>query len=298
MNEIFETNNADSLEVNGRITKSESASVNDLEPDKWKEYEEKENLQFFTIWDTPERDPYNWTKYTIHGNSPIEIPRQCMLRFSKKGDLILEPFCGSGTTLVVAAHLKRKCIGIEINPKIAELARLNLEEQRLDFGDDELNYWLKQQKVIVGDSTKLLEMDFEPESFDFSFAHPPYWELVKYSEEYGNVEGDLSNESTLDGFLQKLGLVFKGVYHLLKKGRFFCVLIGDDFKKGGKTIPLDYYTTKVGMETGFEFYTKVIKVTRFASSRMGKMNINKYRSLRSNYFICNHDYVIIFRKPK
>lgn len=297
MNELFETKKEEFRKNSNEATKTENGNVNDLDPEKWREYEEALNLQYFTIWDTPERDPYNWTKYTIHGNSPVEIPRQCILRFSKERDLVLDPFCGSGTTLIVAAHLKRKCIGIEINSHIAQLAKLNLEQQTLDFDNGELSSWLKQQEIIIGDSTKLLDIGFQPESFDFSFAHPPYWELVKYSEEYGSVDGDLSNETSLEGFLQKLEMVFSGVFHLLKKGRFFCVLIGEDFKKGGKTIPLDFYAMQVGMKVGFEFYSKVIKVTRFASSRQGKINISKYRSLRSNYFICNHDYVVIFKKP-
>lgn len=298
MDELFESPRKIVKKNLSDLNKSENGEVNDLVPDLWREYEKELNLQFFTIWDTPERDPYNWTKYTIHGNSPIEIPRQCLLRFSKKGDLVLDPFCGSGTTLIVSAHLKRNCVGIEINPKIIELAKNNLDQQTLDFCDDELSFWLRQQQIILGDSTRLLDLGFQTESFDFSFAHPPYWELIKYSNEYGKADGDLSNETTLEGFLNKLEMVFNGIYYLLKKGKFFCVLIGEDFKKGGKTIPLDFYATQIGMNVGFEFYSKVIKVTRLASSRQGKININKYRSLRSNYFICNHDYVIIFKKPK
>jgi hypothetical protein len=40
---------------------------NDLDPKKWREYE-KEGLQFFSVWDTPERDPLGWTLKTIRGN--------------------------------------------------------------------------------------------------------------------------------------------------------------------------------------------------------------------------------------
>lgn len=280
------------------VTKTENALVNDLDPLLWREYESELGLQFFTVWDTPERDPYGWTDITIHGNSPIEIPRQCILRFTKQGDRILDPFCGSGSTLVTAAHLKRQAVAIEINPKIKKIAEHNLNFNRQKLGSEELTEWIDKQIIILGDSTKLTEMDFLEESFDFSFAHPPYWELVKYSKEYGQAEGDLSNITNLDEFNLGLKKVFEGVFKLLKKGRFFCVLIGEDFKKGGITVPLDYYATSIGLQAGFEFYTKVIKITRQATSRMNKMNINKFRSLRSNYFICNHDYLLIFKKTK
>jgi len=48
---------------------------------------------------------------------PQEIPRTCILAGSKKGDTILDPFCGSGTTGEVALKLDRNFIGIELNEK-------------------------------------------------------------------------------------------------------------------------------------------------------------------------------------
>jgi DNA modification methylase len=53
---------------------------------------------------------------------PEEIPRTCILAGSKKGDTILDPFSGAGTTGVVAEKLDRKYIGIELNPQYTKLA--------------------------------------------------------------------------------------------------------------------------------------------------------------------------------
>jgi len=53
---------------------------------------------------------------------PEEIPRTCILAGSKKGDTILDPFSGAGTTGVVAKKLGRKYIGIELNPQYTKLA--------------------------------------------------------------------------------------------------------------------------------------------------------------------------------
>jgi len=267
--------------------------VNDLDPYKWREYE-KMGLQFFTIWDTPERDPYGWTKKTIHGNCPIEIPRQCILRFSRKGETVLDPFVGGGTTLVACAYLKRRGIGIEINPKIAEIAKENLTVSTLD---PEVNEWLKKQKIIIGDARKMKELGIEDESIDLVFAHPPYWRLIRFSKEYGYVEGDLSETRTLEEYLKGMRDVIKEIYRVLKPGRFFCLLIGEHFEEKGKVVPLDYYLTDISLKEGFEYYSKVIKVTRLAESRINFINTMKFRSLRSNFFICIHDYVIIFRKP-
>lgn len=53
---------------------------------------------------------------------PEEIPRTCILAGSKKGDTILDPFSGAGTTGVVAGKLGREYIGIELNPAYVEIA--------------------------------------------------------------------------------------------------------------------------------------------------------------------------------
>lgn len=267
--------------------------VNDLDPKKWREYE-KEGLQFFSVWDTPERDPFGWTFKTIHGNCPVEIPRQCIWRFSKMGETVLDPFVGSGTTLVACARLKRIGIGIEINPNIAKVAEENLSAR---FLDEEINEWLQKQKVIIGDSRDLKALGIENDSIDFVFAHPPYWNLINYSKEHGFVKGDLSAVPTLEEYLNGMEKNFREIMRALKPGRFLCILIGETFLQKGKVVPLDYYLTDLALNLGFEFYTKTIKYTRLATSRMNFINTMKYRSLRSNFFICIHDYVLIFRKP-
>ena len=283
-------------EIKSKMQKAEEKlreKPNNLEPKKWREYE-NEGLQFFSVWDTPERDPLGWTLKTIHGSCPVEIPRQCIWRFSKEGETVLDPFVASGTTLVACARMKRNGIGIEINPKIAKVARENLS-MRLD---PELNGWMQKQRLIIGDSRNLKDLEIEDESVDLVFSHPPYWNLISYSQEHGSVKGDLSTAPTLEEFLEGMNQNFSEVKRVLKSGRFYCVLIGESFMKGGKVVSLDYYLTDLALKMGFEFYTKLIKYTRLATSRMNFINTMKYRSLRSNFFICIHDYVLVFRKPR
>ena len=57
---------------------------------------------------------------------PVELPRRCIKLFSFVGDVILDPFLGSGTTLIAAYLNKRKGIGIEIDKTYCELAKSRL----------------------------------------------------------------------------------------------------------------------------------------------------------------------------
>jgi site-specific DNA-methyltransferase (adenine-specific) len=60
---------------------------------------------------------------------PIELPRRCMKLFSFVDDVILDPFVGSGTTLVAAALNNRKAIGIDVDETYCKLAKTRLENE-------------------------------------------------------------------------------------------------------------------------------------------------------------------------
>ncbi|HUI69906.1 MAG TPA: site-specific DNA-methyltransferase [Spirochaetia bacterium] len=99
--------------------------------------------------DIDRKDFMDWTNglWSFNGESkkrtghpapfPVELPRRCILLFSFKGDTVLDPFAGSGTTLVAAWQCGRRCLGIEIDEGYCRLAKARLEaalEKKNAFG--------------------------------------------------------------------------------------------------------------------------------------------------------------------
>ena len=105
------------------------------------------------ISDITKEEFMNWTNgvWTFSGESkkkighpapfPIELPRRCIKLFSFVDDTVLDPFLGSGTTLVATKMLNRKGIGIEIDPQYCALAKKrindlpNMQQQELPIGE-------------------------------------------------------------------------------------------------------------------------------------------------------------------
>jgi site-specific DNA-methyltransferase (adenine-specific) len=68
---------------------------------------------------------------------PIELPRRLIRIFTEKGDIVLDPFMGSGTTAIAAAELGRKYIGIDKEEKYVKLAQQKVKEATLQLRIDE-----------------------------------------------------------------------------------------------------------------------------------------------------------------
>lgn len=95
--------------------------ISDLDPKEFVKWT-------FAIWEfKPET---KWREYEHTAMFPEELPLRCIKLLSYKGDLVLDPFCGTGTTCAVAKKLERDFIGIELSEKYTESAKLRCENIR------------------------------------------------------------------------------------------------------------------------------------------------------------------------
>lgn len=151
-------------------------------------------LQTNTIWSFPDRGNWATHKGDYRGNWSPHIPRNLILKFSKEEDTVLDCFVGSGTTLIEAKLLNRNAIGIDINPKA-----LKITKDRIKISNDN-NCDIK---LINGDAQDLNMI--KNDSIDFICTHPPYADIIHYSN---NLDNDLSNYDHID-FLEHMNNVVK-----------------------------------------------------------------------------------------
>ena len=132
-----------------------------------------------------------------HGNFAPQIPNQMIRRYTEEGDIVMDLFMGSGTTLYECETLKRNYIGFDINSDI-----INFVEQRMQ-GCDSINYRIHNCDVTnsegfhqcVGEDLKQMKKH----KIDLLIVHPPYLDIVKFTDK----PEDLSGISNLNIFLEK-----------------------------------------------------------------------------------------------
>ena len=79
------------------------------------------------VWTIPTSN-YQGAHFAVF---PQKLPELCIKAGTKEGDVVLDPFMGSGTTAYVSQRLSRKWIGIELNPKYAEIIKERTAQRSL-----------------------------------------------------------------------------------------------------------------------------------------------------------------------
>ncbi|MBI3760221.1 MAG: site-specific DNA-methyltransferase, partial [Deltaproteobacteria bacterium] len=102
-------------------------ALNDLDLTRWREYDD---LITESLWQIPERDRSGAHNGDYHGNFVPQIPYQALRRYTKRGDVVLDPFLGSGTTLIECRRLGRHGLGIELKPELVQTTRQRINHEK------------------------------------------------------------------------------------------------------------------------------------------------------------------------
>lgn len=234
-------------------------------------------LEMNTVWSFPKRGDWATHDAKWRGNWSPYIPRNILLRYSQEGDFVLDQFAGGGTTLVEAKLLNRNIIGIDVNDVAIERCK---EKTSFDINDAKGKVYIRK-----GDAR---DLDFIPdESIDLICTHPPYANIIEYSED---IEEDISRLKVKE-FLVEIEKVASESFRVLKKGKFCAILMGDTRQKG-HIIPMSFEVMKNFEAVGFK--TKEIIIKEQHNCRA--TGFWKTNSMKYNFLLLAHEYLFVFKK--
>ena len=235
--------------------------------------------EYTTIWSFPERGSWATHNPKYRGNFAPQIARNIIEMYSEKGDRILDPMVGAGTTLIEAKLLARDALGLDINPETVELAKAVLHFKHHPASD---------QQVQVGDARDLSSL--AGGSFDLVLTHPPYMNIIKYSD--GRIAGDLSNIGSLPNFCDEMQTIAGELLRVLKPDKYCAILIGDT-RKGRHYVPLAFHVMQRFLKAGFVLKEDIIKVQHNCRTTERW----KPKAQAGKFYLIMHEHLFVFRKP-
>lgn len=241
-------------------------------------------IQITNVWSFPQRGKWATHGGEYRGNWAPEIPRNLLLRYSKEGDVVLDQFVGSGTTLIECKLLGREGIGVDVN-----LNALMLTRDRLNFSYNPFDITICEQETFLGDARNLDKI--KDGSIDLIATHPPYANIIKYSKD--KIEEDISNVENIDKYVEEMEKVAFESYRVLKEGKYAAILIGDT-RRNKHHIPVAFRVMQAFLHTGFILKEDIIKIQH----QMKGSTFWAKRSQELNFLLLKHEHLFVFRKPE
>lgn len=219
--------------------------------------------------------------------------------FTKKNMIVLDPFCGSGTTLIAANNLRRIGIGIDLNQKYKQLTKSRLSKKHYAENRD---YYYR-----IGDANNVLK---KLEKVDYIVTSPPYHNILKNKggglrvdngkkfrmgsrigvEYYSDNENDLGNKKSYPEFLFSFQEVMKKCFSVLNQGKYASIIISD-FTVNKEEVCVQKDIVNSMLQCGFDFVgTTVLLQDNKPLYPFGYPYAYKINHMHQN--------IINFRKPK
>ena len=275
-----------------RVVKApKTKPYNDIDLNNWKVYS---HIKTGTLWEFASRDKSNGHSYDYHGNYIPQIATQLFERYTKKNDVVLDLFFGSGTSAIEALNMERRCVGVELKQEMVDYVsgKFSKKEFVTDVNIICGYSTTEETKEKVRARLEIMGKEQGKDTAQFVVLHPPYDDIIKFSDK----KEDLSNCETTEEFYYLFEKVAKNAYDLLEKGRFAALIIGDEYKNS-RVEPLGFECMKRMENVGF--VTKAIVVKNITGNEKAKgktANLWRYRALAGGFNIFEHEYIMTFQK--
>ena len=271
-----------------RIVKEvKTKPYSDIDLNSWKDYA---HIKTDTWWEFASRDKSNGHSNEYHGNYIPQIAQQLYERFTKKGDVVLDMFLGSGTSAIEALNMGRRCIGVELKPEQVEIVSNKFSQKELVT---DVNIICEDSASTTVNEKIQARLDvMRSNKAQFLVLHPPYDDIIKFSDR----KEDLSNCENTEKFYELFEKVAKNGYEMLEKGRFATLIIGDKYADG-EIVPLSSDCASIMRKVGFKMKAVIVKNMEGNERAKGKTaNLWRYRALNGGFYIFKHEYIYVFQK--
>lgn len=263
------------------------ARANDLDGKEWTRYS-------ISVWNDIRKTPEE-SKLGHPAMFPGALVERLLLCFTRDSqNVVLDPFSGSGATLVAAKKLGKIGIGFEVAKDYYELAQQRLKQPGLFIAGYEAR--------VYHCDARLMFNHIAPESADICITSPPYWDILsrkrsadsKAIRDYAQGDGDISRIEDYKSFLSALAEVFRQVNRALKPGAF-CLVVVMDIRKQDKfyAFHADLASRLCAEDVGFFLDDTIVWDRRQEYNNLRPLGFPT--TFRINKI---HEYILIFRKPK
>lgn len=196
---------------------------------------------------------------------PIALARKVIELFTHEGDLVLDPFVGSGTTLLAAKDLNRNAVGFDLRKHYIELSASRLA---LDT-----NLFATTQQIAIQDDARNIPIYFEKNSLSLIWTSPPYANLLnrerknksrrtRNNDQLGKVEQYSQDPNDLgildlDSYTKAMGDIFDGLLPLLRP-KAHCVINVPDMWWENRRITIHVSLIEELRKRGYELRNIII----------------------------------------
>ena len=213
--------------------------LNDLDPKSW--------LKFQKSWFVHNPPPRKRDVLTHPAKFPESMAQEFIEFFTKRGQSVLDPMAGTGSTLIAALRSGRHSFGIELNPKYAAIARRMIDDERSRLSAQAADL---RATVFQDDARNAPRLGIA--TVDYVLTSPPYWDMLhargaetqrnrrgaaELDVHYSDHPDDVGNITDYDAFLKRLVEIYAGLRPLLRQQAYLTIIV-KNVKKGGRIYPL------------------------------------------------------------
>jgi SAM-dependent methyltransferase len=255
---------------------------------EWRPSRKTFKVEKSTVWQFRKRGDWSLHSSEYRGNWPPQVPRNLILRFSKRGWKVLDPFVGGGTTAIECLLEGRNFVGVDVNPLAVQTTKRKIKIMR-SLAKKNPEFHLPNCDVMITRHDARDLGFIHDRSIDLICAHPPYADCLSYTD---GLKEDISQIHEIDKYCDAMKAVADECYRVLKKNRICAVLIGDIRRRGtGEFVPLESFVCKKFLDAGFVLRDRIVKLQYKDKSTAFYLDMGRH-----NRFWIAHEFLLIFEK--